>query len=208
MREQKDSSASRESREPKETPPPPREPKDTKEGPMIELDDSIKQVEQLYRSVTGAEPPSGERPYSPIPPEKDPNRHVEEQMDRLLQALGQPRTMPMQGTPWVPPVTVFESPRETVILVELAGVPRDAVEVSVTPGLLTVAGQRPIPPLDGSEYRLRIAERPLGPFRRVMALPPSAQVNELGAQMRDGLLEIRIPRAAQKSSSVQTIPVK
>jgi HSP20 family protein len=178
-----------------------------REDAMTEVDQAIRQVEQLYRSLTGSEPPAGDRPYAPIPPERDPNRWIEEQMDRLMAALGRSPQPTRAAAPWVPAVSIWESPRETVIVFELAGIARDGVEVSVSQNLLIVSGQRGAPELDGGDYQLRAAERPLGPFRRVVALPPTAQVEQLSATMKDGLLEIRVPRANQQSAT-QTIPIR
>ncbi len=174
-----------------------------------EVDQAIRQVEQLYRSLTGQDPPAGERPFAPIPPEREPNRYVEEQMDRLLGMIGsaapQPQSQPQFA--WTPPLMVWEGARESVICLELAGATRDEVEVQVAQNLLIVSGRRSQPKLDGEEYQLRVAERPLGPFRRVVMLPPTALVEQMNATMRDGLLEVRIPRAT-RAGAPQTIPIK
>src|SRR5205823_12838018 len=63
------------------------------------VDALIGQVEKLYLSLTGqGPPPPREAPYAPIPPEKDPERHLAEQVDRLLASLG-----PLSpGTPLAP----------------------------------------------------------------------------------------------------------
>ena len=90
---------------------------------MIEIDDAIRQVETLYRTVTGREVPQSETAYAPIPPENDPQRHVETQIERLLAAMGRP-ALPERG--WTPPIEVWESGTEIVVWIELAGVPRSA----------------------------------------------------------------------------------
>jgi hypothetical protein len=49
------------------------------------IDSAIDQVERLFRSVTGHDaPPVGEQPYATIPPEKNPEVHIQEQVDRLM----------------------------------------------------------------------------------------------------------------------------
>src|SRR5262249_4649512 len=54
------------------------------------VDELIGQVERFYQSLTGqTAPPPRDAPYAPIPPEKDPERHLAEQVDRLLASLGQ-----------------------------------------------------------------------------------------------------------------------
>ena len=93
------------------------------------IDDLIGQVESFYRSITGqdAPPTRGDAPYAPIPPERDPERHLAEQVDRLLASLGHlsPGTPPATG--WIPPMSLWETPSEVWICLDLPGVTREAV---------------------------------------------------------------------------------
>jgi HSP20 family protein len=179
---------------------------------MRELDQAIEQVERLYKSVTGSEPPAGEgKPYAAIPPEKDPERHVEEQLQRLLGMLpappaGEAAARPAQP-PWTPPVSVWESASEVVVLVDLPGVPRSAVGVSVSRGTVLITGERARPAVNGAgELAPRWIERPFGPFLRAIPLQGDAREDDVRAQMHEGVLEIRIPRAA-RSAGPRTVTV-
>ena len=170
---------------------------------MIEIDDAIRQVETLYRTVTGREVPQSETAYAPIPPENDPQRHVETQIERLLAAMGRP-ALPERG--WTPPIEVWESGTEIVVWIELAGVPREAIDIAVAQNLLSVSGRRSQAPTENGDLRLRGSERPQGAFRRVIALPMGLDPAQMNAQMKDGLLEIRIPRSS--ASQAHLIAVK
>ena len=55
---------------------------------MVEIEEAIGQVENLYRTVTGRELP--QQDTVPIPPERDPADYVNEQVERLLCALPPP----------------------------------------------------------------------------------------------------------------------
>ncbi len=159
---------------------------------MNEIDDAIDRVENLYRAVTGKETPgNAEPPYAPIPAERDPVQHVQEQMDRLLQMLG---TAPTAGgsPPYAPPIAGWESANEVIVYVDVPGVTRDRIEVALQNNALTIAGQRPAPIANG--HRLRFGERPIGPFRRVVPLPAGLKTGELTARLREGVLEVVIPR--------------
>jgi HSP20 family protein len=171
----------------------------------MNIEETIARVDHLYRTVTGREPPSSEVPYAPIPPERDAQQHVEEQLHRLMTVLGG-NPEPALTTTWTPPVSAWEGKKEIVLCVELPGVPREAIEVAVTQNLLQVAGHRTAPVTTGGEVALRAMERPVGPFRRVIALPLDAQTEQMSAQSKDGVLEIRVPRKA--NGQAQTIPVK
>lgn len=163
-----------------------------------EIDNTIQSVERLYRTVAGHDAQSTETPYAPIPPEKDAAKHVEDQLDRLLSSLVRVPVAATAGAApaWAPPVTVWERAEELVVCVDLPGVPRDAVAVSATASMLVVSGRRPIPMNGAAEVRINSAEAPFGGFRRYVALPAGAQADRLTAQMRDGVLELHVPRSA------------
>jgi HSP20 family protein len=170
------------------------------------IDTTIQQVERLYRTVTGQDAPQagGE----PMPPERSPEEHLGEQIDRLATAL---QTFQQESTgsvqPWAPPLTIWESATETVIALDLPGVPRKSARLSVATGVLEVTGERPVAP-DGSEGpQLRYAEQVRGPFRRLVPLPPGTKPGDLRARMRDGVLEIRIARGVPSNDSVD-VPIE
>jgi HSP20 family protein len=178
-----------------------------------QVESAISSVERLYERVTGQTAPStGERPYAEIPAERDPAQYVEEQMERLASALGAfERTasvQPAQGmqpvsTSWMPPVSVWEATDHYLVCVDLPGVARAGLKVSLAAGRIEVVGERP-PPINGvSGAQLRWTERPGGTFRRLIGLPPDAQVGDLRAEVKNGVLEVRVPRDA----SPRPIPV-
>jgi len=171
------------------------------------IDQAIGQVERLYRSVTGLEaPPIQEKPYAVIPPEKAPEEHVQEQVDRLVETLVE-FSGPSGLVGWKPTISIWEGRGEIVITLDLPGVTRDGVQVSITKGMLDIHGTRPPRgSLDGSQVELRYNEHIFGRFRRLIPLPPGLATDRLQAQMRSGVLEIRLPRA-EGTQDVQSVPV-
>jgi HSP20 family protein len=157
---------------------------------MTEIDDAIGQVSHLYHALTGKEIPVTDVPYAPIPAEKDPVVHVQEQMDRLLGILAGPRPAP--ATPWAPPLTMYESQDEFVVAIDVPGMSRDRVQVSVQGNVLIVSGARTPSAADGQ--RVRHIEPRYGTFRRTLPLPPGLRNQEMSATLREGVLEVRIPR--------------
>jgi len=175
---------------------------------MSEIDETITHLDKLYRVVTGHDVPSSEAVYAPIPAEKDPLQHVQEQADQLIRLLGEPNAphrTAMRVPTWTPAMSVWESNSEVVIYIDVPGVGRDNVEVNVQENILTVSGRRPPPVIDG--HRPRASEQPLGLFRRSIVLPAGLRVGELGAHLKEGVLEIRIPREANAAGTTRTIPV-
>ncbi|HEY0836077.1 MAG TPA: Hsp20/alpha crystallin family protein [Azospirillum sp.] len=83
---------------------------------------------------------------------------------------------------WTPPVDVYETAAEIVIVAALPGVLAEQVEVAVEHGVLRLAGERTLPcPRAGAIHRLEI---PHGRFERRIELPAGAYEvarNELAA---------------------------
>lgn len=168
-----------------------------------EIDTTIASVERLYRAVSGRTTNGVET--APIPPERDAAKHVEEQVDKLLAALTK---VPARATPvaprpampaWAPPVSIFSRKDEVIITVDLPGVTRDDVTVTATPLAVAVSGRRPVPFSEG-ETRVTRAEAPLGAFRREISLPTDVSITELTASLKDGVLELRVPRAPKAAA--------
>jgi HSP20 family protein len=167
------------------------------------LDATIEHVEQLYRAITGRNAPPGDEPYAPIPAEKDPAEHVEEQMNRLLGVLGSPKPQRDVRPAWTPPLSVWEDESDVVLCFDLPGIEREQVQLVMHDGVLTVSGVRAA---DTNGLRLRSAEPAIGAFRRVLRVPPGVRSSDLRAQMKNGVLKVHLARAAQQAAP-QRVPL-
>jgi HSP20 family protein len=96
---------------------------------------------------------------------------------------------------WIPPVDIYAQGDDLVIRTELAGVPREDMEVAICSGQLWISGERTGAP-DGDEVTDYVRERRYGHFRRTIALPPGIDRDRLTATLEDGLLEIVIKGGA------------
>jgi HSP20 family protein len=172
---------------------------------VVTIEDTITSMEKLLTAVTGQAPPASEPAYAPIPAEKDPIQHVDEQISRLLTLLegGGAASRGSLGPAFSPPLSVSETDTEVVLRFQLPGVKREDVEVASKGGILTVRGQTALP----EDERLKLSEHPVGPFRRTVILPPGLEPREPKALMRDGLLEIRIPREKTEPAAAKPVRV-
>jgi len=174
------------------------------------IDLAIGGVERLYHSITGREAPPVEEPHAPMPPEKAPERHIEEQMERLMDGMSR---LLSEGParPWTPAISVSEGTEDLRVSVDLPGVPREHVRVRLAqPGLLEISGRRPDPCSGAADAprRARHAEPPHGPFLRWVALPPTVAEDRVAARLADGVLEVRIPRGDTATTAGRSIPVR
>lgn len=97
---------------------------------------------------------------------------------------------------WIPPVDIFERGEALVIRAEIPGVQAGDVDVRVENGVLTLQGQRTREEdvEERSAFRL---ERQFGAFTRSFSLPTTVDAAKIGAKLRDGVLEIVLPKAEE-----------
>ena len=159
------------------------------------LDQTIARVEDLYRTLMGREPPPG---GPPLPPERDPLQVVDEQIDRLCAALGTKPHLAQR-----PPLSIWESDEELRFCLEMPGVGREGVTLDFAPGALHVTATTT---RADTHFKLCASERATGEFRRTIALPPGIAERDVTAQMRDGVLEIRVTRR-RPTADARPIPI-
>ncbi len=104
---------------------------------------------------------------------------------------------------FTPDVDVLETEDGWRILMELPGVPRDAIHVEVEGARLVVRGKKP---KNHEGRRARIAERATGPFRREFLLPFQVTQEGIRARFVDGVLDIRLPQ--NDSSGRRSVPIE
>ncbi|CAN5138282.1 Hsp20/alpha crystallin family protein [soil metagenome] len=108
---------------------------------------------------------------------------------------GQESRRRTHATAWVPATDVFAGGGDLVIRVELAGVSREEVEITLSSGVLTISGERTASPDEGQvDYYVR--ERFYGAFRRSMTLPERVDGSRISATSQDGMLEVVVKGAA------------
>ena len=113
-------------------------------------------------------------------------------MDRLFERASGPALA--RGSVF-PPVNLYETSDGYVLTAEVPGLRHDEIEITVEHDRLTLSGERRIEyPKDASLHRV---ERRGGSFRRTVQLPSEVDGDKVEASYRDGVLRVRIPKAAQ-----------
>ncbi len=114
-------------------------------------------------------------------------------MDRVL-GPGGPRFCP--GEVWSPAVNAYEYPEDYRIVVELAGVRTEDLDLRIEDDALILSGVRATPgaPQQGETARLHTMEIDHGRFSRKLPLPADIVPEGVEANYRNGYLWIRLPR--------------
>lgn len=131
---------------------------------------------------------------------------------RELMRLGQPLEMaglfPDRSAAWAnpfPAVNVWASEESAAVTSELPGVALDDLDISVVGDTLTVRGARSDAQQEqGQDRTFHRRERDYGNFVRVVQLPFRVETEEVSATLKNGILNITLPRAkADRPRKVQ-----
>lgn len=116
-----------------------------------------------------------------------------EQVENMRRQCFELRRQGPGGPTWEPPVDVYETARELMLVVALPGVPADAVKVVIDGGTISVQGQRAIPaPGSAAVHRLEI---PYGRFERRIDLRPG-MYEIVRRELSDGCLFLTLKKHA------------
>jgi HSP20 family protein len=108
---------------------------------------------------------------------------------------------PMDGMDFAPPVELREEPDAYRVLVDVPGVPLSQIEVTGTQTGLRISGQKlsPESPLaeDRPQGRVLQSHRQYGSFSRKIDMPAPIDINQVSAQLNNGVLEVIAPKTGQ-----------
>src|SRR5436309_11803978 len=126
-------------------------------------------------------------------------RDVQSDVNRLFDSFfGRPSAV-VTGTGsrvWMPALDMYETKDDLILTFELPGVREKDVSLSITGDLLTLKGERAFDQeLKDDNYHH--VERVFGKFERTVQLPMPVQADRVKATYRDGVLEVRLPKAEE-----------
>lgn len=118
-------------------------------------------------------------------------------MDRFLGGLlGQSQSTSLDSREWLPAVDIRETDEAFSFVVELPGLSKDEIEITVEDKVLTLSGERKWDEeQDRNSYR-RI-ERNYGSFNRSFTLPRDVNAEAIEAVSENGLLTVVVPKAPE-----------
>jgi len=127
---------------------------------------------------------------------------LDREIERFIDQQRQKRPpVQFRTSGWRPAVNLFETPDMVVALVELAGVDETQVEIVIQDRMLLLRGQRG----EATEHRAHsyhIMEINEGPFERVVPLPASVDGESTSAEMRNGMLQICMPKTQAQQIAI------
>ena len=128
--------------------------------------------------------------------------HLESELAELFE--GFPGWPIGEAGQWMPAIDVKDDDKHVMVKAELPGVGKDDIKLDVEGTMLTLRGEKKQEKTDKGDKWWR-RETSYGSFMRRVALPCEVESEHAEAKMVDGVLEIRLPKAA--TTKAKTIKV-
>ncbi len=131
-------------------------------------------------------------------------QEVEEKMELIMEEMAQHISRsfaPRSISGWAPPMDLYETSEEIVILVEMAGMKSDEIQVVVEKGVIKIAGVRNNP-IAGPKRRVHQMEIDFGPFERRVRIRVPIDEGRIQAVYKDGFLIITVPKGPELSKEI------
>lgn len=106
-----------------------------------------------------------------------------------------------------PAIEIFDKKSSVVVRAEMPGVKKEDLEISFLDDALSIRGD--LKPEEGlTEENRTYSERDYTSFSRTIAIPFKVHPDRITATLRDGILTIDLPKAAEEDHRKITINVK
>ena len=122
--------------------------------------------------------------------------NLSHELDRLLESSLAPTTRVGSQTAFAPALELRENQESYQVSVELPGVDRKDVEVTLHDGVLTISGERK-QETEVKEGEYVRTERSYGRFQRQVALPQTVNTEAVKAAHKDGVLTVTLPKTVE-----------
>ena len=108
---------------------------------------------------------------------------------------------------WTPAVDIAEQENEYLVKLELPGINKDDVKITVESNVLTVRGEKK-QDQEVKEDNYHRVERTYGSFQRSFRLPNTVRAERIDASYKDGILTISLPKAEEAKPKQIEVKVK
>jgi HSP20 family protein len=108
---------------------------------------------------------------------------------------------------WTPNTDVYETPEGLVVKMEIAGIEKEDLEITLNDRLLLVRGYRK-DPCRQKPCSFRQMEIDYGPFERRIVIPRSVDGNRVRAQFQNGFLHIELPKSQKSEHTTFTVIIE
>lgn len=145
--------------------------------------------------------------WSPLKELEDMRKDMDRLFDEFTKPARRRRIWPKSEGVLIPNIDLYDKKNEIVLKVELPGVRREDIDLTITKDSLIIKGEVKRDE-DLQEDNYYIAERIYGSFSRTITLPFEVESEQAQASMTNGLLEIVLPKREEAKPKEIKIEVK
>ena len=152
-----------------------------------------------------------------------PITQLHQEIDRLFEDAYKGLGFPLWGTQlsnspqyntskWLsnvtfrPNINVSGNEKNYQITLETPGLKKSDITIEINGDVLSIHGQKQEETENHDRHFYRV-ERSYGAFQRTLALPDDANVDDIQASMKDGVLNLTIPRRESKENQIKKITI-
>lgn len=101
---------------------------------------------------------------------------------------------------------LFEDKNDLVVRLELPGMEKEDIDIEVSGDSLVISGEKRFEE-ESTEGRWRVMQCAYGAFRRVVPLPVPVLADKANATYKNGVLKLKLPKAAPGEPKTVTVNV-
>jgi len=149
-------------------------------------------------------------PSRELSPFEEMERRIDEFFRKPFSLFGPtwfPRLKMPEFEEMTPTVDIFEEGHDVVLKAELPGIKKEDIEVKLTEDMITLSGEKKKEEKIEKKNYHRL-ERSYGSFVRSFRLPAEVQTDQVKAQFKDGILEIRIPKTEEAKKKEKKVEIE
>ena len=137
-------------------------------------------------------------------------QRLRDRVGRLFAALQEATEAenPLASGAWAPPVDLCETPDAIMLRIELPGVSADQIMIGLCNTKLRIWGDKKRRPARRRIISYLCSERSYGKFNRVVHLRWTISVHDAQAELKDGVLNIRLPKITDRRGGEFMVTVK
>lgn len=121
--------------------------------------------------------------------------------DAISQLLNEPTT----ARPWTPAVDIRETENALIVKADLPEVDEKDIDIRIENGTLALKGERKFEKDDTGKGGYHRIERSYGTFARYFTLPETVDAEKVGAEFKNGVLTVTLPK--KETAKPRTIKV-
>jgi HSP20 family protein len=135
---------------------------------------------------------------------------VQREINRMFDSLWHgdyPESADALRSTWSPSVDLVERDNDYLVKVEVPGIRKDDVKITVQDNVLTIRGEKN-QGKEAKDSHYHQIERSYGSFQRSFALPTGFISNKIDATYKDGILSVVLPKAEEAKPKEIEVAVK